>query len=297
MLIPFLIMLREGIEAALIVGIIASYLVQSGRRHLIPAIWIGVLLAAALSLFAGAALQWLSAEFPQKQQEFFEGVVGLVAVSMLTSMVFWMKKSARTLKRKLQDSVEHAVLDHPGNGQGWALIGMVFLAVAREGLESIFFLLAIFQQSQDWAAPLGALAGILVSILIGYGLYSGGIRLDLRRFFRLTGMFILLVAAGLLAGVLRKFHEAGVWNHLQQVVFDLSDTLPMDSPLGTVLSGLFGYQAAPVLGEVIVYVVFLAISLACFLRASAPDTRAGAPTGTAMPAATSPATSSTASHA
>lgn len=297
MLIPFLIMLREGIEAALIVGIIASYLVQSGRRHLIPAIWIGVLLAAALSLFAGAALQWLSAEFPQKQQEFFEGVVGLVAVAMLTSMVFWMKKSARTLKRKLQDSVEHAVLDHPGNGQGWALIGMVFLAVAREGLESIFFLLAIFQQSQDWAAPLGALAGILVSILIGYGLYSGGIRLDLRRFFRLTGMFILLVAAGLLAGVLRKFHEAGVWNHLQQVVFDLSDTLPMDSPLGTVLSGLFGYQAAPVLGEVIAYVLFLTISLACFLRASTPDTSAGAPTGTAMPAVTSPAASSPASNA
>lgn len=274
MLIPFLIMLREGIEAALIVGIIAGYLVQSGRRRLIPAVWIGVLLAVALSLFIGAALLWLSAEFPQKQQEFFEGIVGLIAVAVLTSMVFWMKNSAHTLKQQIRDSVEHAVHDHAAtDGQGWALVGVVFLAVAREGLESIFFLLAIFQQSQDWKAPVGALAGVLVSIIVGYGLYSGGIRINLRRFFRMTGVFILLVAAGLLAGVLRKFHEAGLWNHLQQVMFDFNDILPMDSSLGTILSGLFGYQAAPVAGELIVYVAFLILTLTWFLRRPADAVR------------------------
>jgi high-affinity iron transporter len=268
MLIPFLIMLREGIEAALIVGIVASYLQQSGRGALMPAVWVGVLLAAALSLFAGAGLQLLSAEFPQKQQELFEGVVGLIAVAMLTSMVFWMRKAARFMKGQLHASIDRALTR--ADGPGWALIGMVFLAVAREGLESVFFLLAVFQQSRGWEAPVGALAGIAVSVVVGYGLYAGGIRLDLRRFFRLTGLFILLVAAGLLAGVLRKFHEAGLWNHLQQVLFDMGETLPMDSPVGAVLSGLLGYQSAPVLGEAIVYVAFLTVTFFLFLRPARP---------------------------
>lgn len=276
MLIPFLIMLREGIEAALIVGIVASYLKQSGRGALMPAVWVGVLLAAALSLFAGAGLQLLAAEFPQKQQELFEGVVGLIAVVMLTSMVFWMRKAARSIKGELQASIDKA-LTKGTDGQGWALIGMVFLAVAREGLESVFFLLAVFQQSSGWEAPVGALAGIAVSVALGWGLYSGGVRLDLRRFFRYTGLFILLVAAGLLAGVLRKLHEGGVWNHLQTVVFDMSDTLPMDSPVGAVLSGLLGYQAAPVVGEVIVYLAFLAVALFFFLRSPPAMTPRAAP--------------------
>ncbi len=268
MLIPFLIMLREGIEAALIVGIVASYLKQTGRGVLMPAVWVGVLLATALSLFAGAGLQLLAAEFPQKQQELFEGVVGLIAVVMLTTMVFWMRKAARSIKGELHASIDKALAQH-ADGQGWALIGMVFLAVAREGLESVFFLLAVFQQSTGWEAPVGALAGIAVSVVVGWGIYSGGVRLDLRRFFRFTGLFILLVAAGLLAGVLRKLHEAGVWNQLQTVVFDMSETLPMDSPVGAVLSGLLGYQAAPVVGEVIVYLAFLAVALFFFLRPAA----------------------------
>lgn len=275
MLVPFLIMLREGIEAALIVGIVASYLKQSGRDGLMPAVWVGVLLASALSLFAGAALQLMAAEFPQKEQELFEGIVGLIAVGMLTSMVFWMKKTARNIKGDLQASVEKA-LGQGADAAGWALIGMVFLAVAREGLESVFFLLAIFQQSRGWEAPVGALLGIATSVVIGYGLYSGGVRLNLRKFFRFTGIFILLVAAGLLAGVLRKFHEAGIWNQLQTVVFNMDDTLPMDSPLGTVLSGLLGYQSAPVVGEVIVYVLFLVTTVWLFLRpAAAPAAPAG----------------------
>lgn len=264
MLVPFLIMLREGIEAALIVGIVAGYLRQSGRGGLMPAVWVGVFLGVALSLLVGAGLLLTAAEFPQKQQEFFEGIVGLLAVGLLTSMVFWMRSAASQIKGDLHSGVEKA-LRH-GEGQGWALIGMVFLAVAREGLESVFFLLAIFQQSSAWQTPVGALAGIALAVAVGYGIYRGAVRLNLRRFFRLTGLFILLVAAGLLAGSLRKFHEAGLWNHLQQVVFDSSRVLPLDSPLGAVLSGLFGYQEAPVLGEVILYLAFLCISLALFLR-------------------------------
>ncbi|MBB3238285.1 iron uptake transporter permease EfeU [Phyllobacterium endophyticum] len=264
MLVPFLIMLREGVEAALIVGIVASYLKQTGRGAWMPAVWVGILLAMALSLFVGAGLQLVSAEFPQKAQEFFEAIVGLIAVLVLTSMVFWMRKAARSIKSELHHSID-AALSH-STGQASALIGLVFFAVAREGLESVFFLLAIFQQSTNNDAPLGALLGILVSIVLGFGIYFGGVRMNLRRFFFWTGLFILLVAAGILAGSLRHFHEAGVWNRMQTIVFDFSNVLPVSSPLGTLLSGMFGYQDTPTLGEVIAYLTFLALSVFMFLR-------------------------------
>lgn len=257
-------MLREGIEAALVTSIIASYLKQTGRSAWLPAVWVGIFLAIAMSLFVGAGLQLVSAEFPQKTQELFEAIVGLVAVVVLVSMVFWMRKAARSIKSDLQHSIDDAM--RTSHGTSWALIGMAFFAVAREGLESIFFLLAIFQQSPGPQAPLGALAGLLTAVLIGVALYYGGIRINLRRFFRWTGIFILFVAAGLLASVLRNLHEAGIWNLLQTPAFDLSDTLPVSSLLGTILSGVFNYYDTPTMGEAIVYVVFLAVSLFFFLK-------------------------------
>ncbi|WJS87048.1 iron uptake transporter permease EfeU [Paracoccus sp. TOH] len=265
MLAPFLIMLREGLEAALIVGIIASYLSQTGRRAWLPAIWVGVLLAVALSLFAGAAIQILANGFPQRMQELFEAVIGLVAVAVLTGMVFWMRRAARSIKAALHADIDEA-LSHKGSAGTWALIGMVFLAVAREGLESVFFLLAIFQQSQDGAAPIGAALGVIAAIVAGWGFYAGALRLDLRRFFRWTGIFILLVAAGLLAGSVKALHEAGLWNGLQERIYDLSRILPETGPLGTVLSGLLGYREAPTLGEALVWGIFLAVTLTLFLR-------------------------------
>ncbi|MCX8282173.1 FTR1 family protein [Phyllobacterium sp. 0TCS1.6C] len=279
MLVPFLIMLREGIEAALIVGIVATYLKQTGRGAWLPAIWVGILLAVALSLFTGAALQLASAQFPQKAQELFEAIIGIVAVIILCSMVFWMRKAARSIRHELHASIDSA-LGH-SKGGATALIGMVFFAVAREGLESVFFLLAIFQQSTSGHAPLGALLGILVSVVIGYGIYAGGIRLDLRRFFYWTGIFILVVAAGILAGAIRQLHEAGVWNGLQTVIFDLSNVLPAGGPLGTVLSGIFGYNDTPTLGEAIAYAGFLVVSLYLFLRPPSAGKRvAQSPTAT-----------------
>lgn len=264
MLAPFLIMLREGIEAALIVGIIAGYLRQTGRGAWLPAIWIGILLAVALSLFTGALLLLVSAEFPQKAQELFEAAVGLIAVGVLTWMVFWMRKAARSIRAGLQADVERAMT--AGNGAIWGLIGMAFFAVAREGLESVFFLLAIFQQSHGAGAPLAALAGVGVSLVLGLAIYWGGVRINLRRFFRWTGIFILFVAAGLLASILRNLHEAGLWNSLQGVVFDLSDRLPVTGIAGTVLSGLFGYQEAPTVGELLAWAGYLATTLWLFLR-------------------------------
>lgn len=264
MLAPFLIMLREGIEAALIVGIIASYLQQTGRRAWLPLIWIGVLLAVALSLFVGAALLMASATFPQKAQEGFEAAVGLIAVGVLTWMVFWMRRASRSIKAGLHAGVERAMT--APHGAAWGLVGMAFLAVAREGLEAVFFLLAIFQQAPAASAPLAALAGIGVALLLGLAIYQGGVRLDLRRFFRWTGLFILFVAAGLLASVLRNLHEAGVWNMAQERVFDLSGSLPVSGTLGTILSGLLGYHDSPTLGEVAVWAAYLAVTLYLFLR-------------------------------
>ncbi|MBK1624356.1 iron uptake transporter permease EfeU [Afifella marina] len=272
MLASFLIMLREGLEAALVTGIIATYLRQTGRSAWMPLVWVGIFLAVALSLFVGAALQWVSAEFPQKYQELFEACVGLVAVVILTSMVFWMRKAARSIKAELHDSID-AALSAP-KGAAWALIGLVFFAVAREGLESIFFLLAIFQQSSGPGVPLAALAGVLVSVAAGFAIYAGGLRLNLRRFFRWTGVFILFVAAGILASALGNLHEAGLWNGLQTPAYDLSRVLPVSSVVGTILSGILGYQESPSVGEILLYVIFLGVSLFFFLKPPRPGKEA-----------------------
>lgn len=268
MLVPFLIMLREGIEAALIVGIIASYLKQTGRGQWMPAVWIGVLLAGALALLVGGGLELIAAEFPQKQQELFESVIGFMAVIILSSMVVWMRKVARSLKTELHGSLEQALAG--SRNQTLALIAMVFFAVAREGLETVFFLLAIFQQSEGFGAPLGALLGLLGAIAIGLALYRGSLKLNLSQFFRWTGLFILVVAAGILANSVRSLHEAGVWNSLQEVVFDISATLPMDGPVGSVLAGMFGYQDAPTVSVLGAWALYMAFALILFFLPGKP---------------------------
>ena len=253
-------MLREGIEAALIVGIVASYLRQTGRSAWMPAVWGGVVAAVGLSLAVGVALYLASAEFPQRGQEAFEAIVGFVAVGILTSMVFWMHKAARSIKATLHASIDAALADD--YAQGLPLVGIVFFAVAREGLESVFFLLATFEQNVGFGAPVGALLGLLGATVIGYGLYRGGMKLPLKQFFRWTGIFILFVAAGLLAGSLRALHEAGLWNGLQETAFNLSAILPSDGALGSVLAGIFGYQDMPTVGEAAVYLLYLVPALA-----------------------------------
>jgi high-affinity iron transporter len=222
-----------------------------------------------VALLVGGGLELVSAEFPQKQQELFEGLVGLLAVVILTSMVFWMRKVARSVKDSLQASLEQALGN--SNHQVFALIAMVFFAVAREGLETVFFLLAVFQQSEGASGPLGALLGLIMAVAVGVALYKGSLRLNLTRFFRWTGLFILVVAAGVLANSVMALHEAGVWNHFQAVVFDFSATLPMDSPTGAVLAGMFGYQDTPTVSVLTAYVVYLAVTLVLFfMPASAP---------------------------
>ncbi|EFN9233522.1 TPA: iron uptake transporter permease EfeU [Escherichia coli] len=262
MFVPFLIMLREGLEAALIVSLIASYLKRTQRGRRIGVMWIGVLLAAALCLGLGIFINETTGEFPQKEQELFEGIVAVIAVVILTWMVFWMRKVSRNVKVQLEQAVDSAL--QRGNHHGWALVMMVFFAVAREGLESVFFLLAAFQQDVGIWPPLGAMLGLATAVVLGFLLYWGGIRLNLGAFFKWTSLFILFVAAGLAAGAIRAFHEAGLWNHFQEIAFDMSAVLSTHSLFGTLMEGIFGYQEAPSVSEVAVWFIYLIPALVAF---------------------------------
>lgn len=270
MFVPFLIMLREGLEAALIVSLIASYLKRTGRTRWFPAMWGGVIAAIVLCAGLGIAINATTGEFPQKQQELFEGVVALIAVVILTTMVFWMRKVARSMRLTLEKSVDQALAKR--GGSGLPLVIMVFLAVAREGLESVFFLLAAFTQDVGYAPPAGALLGLLTAALLGTLIYYGGVRLNLAHFFRWSSLFILFVAAGLAAGAIRAFHEAGLWNHFQATAFDISSVLSVHSLTGTLLEGLLGYQEAPSVSEVAAWLLYLvpALLLFCFPAPPAP---------------------------
>ena len=264
MLATFLIMFREGVEAALIVGIIASYLKQTGRTYLMKAVWLGVVLATLLCLAVAIIFQTTSGDFPQQEQELFASVISFVAVGILTWMVFWMRRAARSIKGELQSQVEAAI--QSGDKWGLALVGMSFFAVLREGLETVVFLLASFQQNLGFQVPLGALLGYAAAIAVGAGIYQGGIRINLKRFFQWTGAFIILVAAGLLASAVRAAHEAGIWNLFQTAVFDASETLPNHSLLGSILAGIFGYNDAPSVSEVVAYFGYLIPTILLFFR-------------------------------
>lgn len=270
MLVPFLIMLREGVEAALVIAIVGGYLVRTGRAHALGAVWVGVALAVLGSLLLGVALELTASELPQKIQELFEAAVGIFAVIVLTSMVLWMSKAARSIRDALHAGIDGAFA---GPSHARALALLAFFAVAREGLESVLFLSAAWQQREDVGieALIGALLGLAAAIAIGLAVHLGGRRLDLARFFRWTGVFILVVAAGIAAGSLRSLHEAGLWNHLQTIAFDSRALLPADGPLGTLLSGMFGYRDAPTVGEVLVWLLYLAPALALFLRGARPS--------------------------
>ncbi len=267
MLIPFLIMFREGLESALIVAIVASYLNQSGQGRWLGAVWLGAITAAGLCLALGLYMNHIQSEFPQKQQELFEAVVALLAAIMLASMVFWMKSSAQSIKGGLHEAVDAALQRRPQR-QALGVVSLVFFAVAREGLESVFFLLAAFQQDVGIYAPIGAVLGLVASVIMGALIYKGSLRLNMRRFFKWTGIFILFVAAGLLSSAVKAFHEAGLWNHLQTTAYDLTQVLPTHSVLGVLLGALFGYQDAPAVGEVLVWCLFIVPTLLWFLSAA-----------------------------
>src|SRR3984885_9389337 len=215
----FVIGLREGLEAALIVGIIAAFLGQQGRKDALRQVWVGTGTAVAICVANAVLLQVISSDLPQRQQEGLETVVGALAVCMVTYMIMFMRRHARNLKGDLEGAAASAL----ESGSGRALVVMAFLAVLREGFETAVFLLATFHASGDATASwLGAAAGILLAAAVGYAIYKGGARLNLARFFRGTGLVLVLVAAGLVMTAFHTANEAG-WLTIGQVqAFDLS---------------------------------------------------------------------------
>lgn len=267
-LIALLIMLREGLEAALIVGIVAGFLRQSGKTHLMSKVWLGVAAAVLLCFGVGFVLLKTIGEIPQKQQELVGGIIGLIAVAMLSWMILWMNKAAKSMKQNLHGSMQAALAK---SASGWFLVSMAFLAVLREGLESVFFLFAVFTQRGALSnMSLGAVAGLVVAVIIGFLIYQGSIRINLAKFFRITGVFLIFVAAGLFAGSFRALHEGGVWNIWQtrlyeySSAFDWSKVLDEDSPLGVLLGGFFGYVHQPTISDAVLYFIYLLPVLAWF---------------------------------
>jgi high-affinity iron transporter len=250
----FVIGLREGLEAALIVGIIAAFLGQEGRRDALRQVWIGTAAAVVICIGIGVGLQLVSQDLPQRQQEGLETVVGAFAVAMVTYMIIFMRRHARDLKGDLEGAAASAL----ASGSTRALVLMAFLAVLREGFETAVFLLATFHASGDATASwLGAVIGILLAVAIGYGIYRGGVRLNLARFFRVTGLVLVVVAAGLVMTAFRTANEAG-WLTVGQVqAFDLSWLVRPGTPLSSLFTGVLGIQPYPVWIEVIAWLAYL----------------------------------------
>jgi high-affinity iron transporter len=261
MIPTFVITLREGVEASLIIGIIAAFLVKEGRRDAIRQMWLGIGIAVLLCLGVAVLLEVIGQDLPQKQQEGLETVIGLIAVSAVTYMIVWMRRHARGIKATLEGDAASAL----ATGSTFALVGMAFLAVLREGFETSVFLLAAFQNSTDTtAAGAGAILGLVAAIAIGLGLYRGGVRINLTRFFRLTGLVLVFVAAGLLATAAHTAHEAGWVNSLQGQAIDLSWLVQPGTISGSLLTGMLGLQPAPTVIEATVYLAY-AIPMAVFV--------------------------------
>jgi high-affinity iron transporter len=264
----FVIALREGIEAALIVSIILAYLKQLGATDRSRLVWWGTGLAVAISVLVGTAVFAAGAEFEGTTEQVFEGLVTLAAVCVLTWMIFWMRRQGARIKTELQEKVDTALVTG-----GLALAGLAFFAVLREGIETALFLFAAARgtavegaEVAPTAQLIGAALGLALAVILGVLLYRGGIRMNLRSFFRVTGWILIVVAAGLFAYSLHELQEAGWIPVLEAHAFDVSASLPDDAGVGAILRGLVGYNADPTWLEVLGWLAYLVVVGALYLR-------------------------------
>ena len=253
-MIPTLVIgLREGVEASLIVGIIAAFLNHAGRRDALKQVWAGVGAAVVLCLAVGVALFVLSRELPQKAQEGLETVVGLFALAMVTFMIVWMTRHARSMKRELEGAAQEAL----AAGSARALVVMAFLAVLREGFETAVFLIAVIQNSTSaGTATAGAIIGIVIAVGVGWGIYRGGVHLNLARFFKITGLVLALVAAGLAMTAVHTAFEAGWLSAGQSTAADLTWLVRPGTVLSSLITGVLGIQPKPTVAEAIAWFAY-----------------------------------------
>jgi FTR1 family protein len=264
-LTTFVIALREGLEASLIVGIIAAFLRRQGRSDALRAMWAGVALAIVVCLAVAVILRVVDDQLPHREQEGLETIVALIAVAMVTYMIVWMTEHARDLRGQLQQGAAGAL----ARGSMWALVAMAFFAVLREGFETSVFLLAAFNDATDpTSAGLGVVLGLVCALALGYGLYRGGVRLNLSRFFRATGVVLVLVAAGLVASSLHTGAEAGWVVGGQSQALDLSAVVRPGTVWESLITGILGIPARPTVIEVVGWLLYALPMLTILL---APD--------------------------
>jgi high-affinity iron transporter len=256
MLSAYVLSLREGLEAALVVGVVLSALRKLGRRELAAPVWSGAALAGLLSLVAAVLLTLLGLELHDPAEAIFESLTMLLAGGLLTGMIFWMGRHASAFQKNLQSGVEQASL-----GGKRSLFWLAFLAVLREGVELALFLTAAAFSSSAVQTVTGALLGLATAVLLGWGLFASSVRLNLKHFFTVTGVLLIFFAAGLVVRSIHEFNLLGWVPAIVAPVWNLSGVLSDQSLFGQILATLFGYTSSPSLTEVLAYVLYVAAVL------------------------------------
>ena len=273
MVANYLIGLREGLEAALVVCILVAYLVKTGRTRLLKRIWAGVGLAVAVSLGFGALLTWGPSGLTFEAQEAIGGTLSIVAVGFVTWMIFWMARAARGLGGELRGAIDKAA-----DGSRWSLVIVATLAVGREGLETALFLWAATKAgtretvgavTPTWQPLLGAVLGLATAVVLGYLIYRGAIAVNLTKFFTWTGAFLILVAAGVLSYGVHDLQEAGILPGLHTIAFDVSSVIDPNSWYGTLLKGIFNFSPVTTTLEAIVWALYALPVMFLFFRGKA----------------------------
>jgi high-affinity iron transporter len=270
MLSTFVIALREGLEAALIVGILVAYLVRSERRHLLKALWSGVAIAIAASLGFGAILSFTSAELTPNGEKLFAGLTSFIAVALVTWMVFWMKRTARTLRNELHGKVDSAIMGGP-----ISLALVAFFAVVREGLETALFIYANFKTvGAASSATVGLILGLALAVALGYLIYNRSVKLNLSKFFTVTGVALIIVAAGVLSYGVHEFQELGWLPGADTFIWDVTPWIGKESILGSILGGTIGFDTTTSVVQFIAWAAYLVAVLVPYLsKKSAPAPR------------------------
>jgi len=262
----FLLSLREGIEAALIIGIVLGALRQMRRNELSSAAWAGALSASAISVLVAILLSSLGLSLEGAAEQIFEGVTMLFAAGLLTWMIFWMNRQSRGLKSVIEADIKQAA----GSTGRRAIFLVAFLAILREGIELALFLTATVFASDAAQTLLGAVLGLGAAVVLGWGLFAATIRLNLRRFFQVTGFLLILFAAGLIAHGVHELNEVGWIPPIVEQLWNINPILDDNSTFGALLKALFGYNGNPSLTEVLVYVAYFAIVFFSLRQAERP---------------------------
>lgn len=278
----YLIGLREGLEAALVVSILIAYLVKTGNKHRQHPLWAGVAIAVLASVGFGAMLTYTSSTMSFEAQEAFGGSLSIVAVGFVTWMVFWMRRTARSLSSELRDRLDAALAMG-----SLALLLTALIAVGREGLETSLFIWSAVQATGDSTSPLaGAILGLLSAVVLGYLFYRGAVRINLAKFFTWTGAGLIVVAGGVLAYGIHDLQEASWLPGLNSLAFDVSGTVPPDSWYGTILKGTVNFTPATTWLQAIFWLAYVIPVMVLFFRptkvvATSSPPRSPSPSGPA----------------